>query len=859
MTGPIWRLVPILAGLLLALTYLLVRGASPDPVLHERILQALHELTLNDAALHRDMLRARAGLLPNYDPLVRASRGVSKAIEILRVAGAAPYGGSGAGIERRLRGLVAEAVGQEALVEAFKSDNALLQNSLAYFTHASHDLGRQESVATEVGALVNAMLQFMRDPREEIRAEAETALNRLVRPPETRLAADADTLVAHGRLILNTLPEVDRLLGRVLNGQTAERARALQDAYLDYHAGIEARAKTARILLYLASVLLLGYLAYLFLRLRANARALAERSSALQARVTFEGLITSISTHFINLPPDRVDQGIIQALVQLGEYTGVDRAYILLFDADGRSHDRSHAWRRAGIQAPVARRRDLPAAWPPRLERFVQQGAVHVPSVRELPSGAEKIALRERGIRSWLCLPMWCAGRRVGLLGFDAVQAGKRWSNDDIALLRTVGEVFANALERKRAEAERQALEAQLRQSQRMEAIGTLAGGIAHNFNNILGAIIGYGEMALAALPAAGGQPGRYVQQVMTAGQRGKALVDQILAFSRRGEHERRPTRVQPVVEETVDLLRASLPATIAIRTRLEAEDATVLGDPSQLQQIVVNLAANAAQAMDGHGALTIALDTVELASDLALSHGSLAAGRYARLTVSDAGRGMDEATAERIFEPFFTTKAAGSGTGLGLSTVHGIVADHGGAINVKSRPGAGSAFEVYLARTAAPATGAAPARAPAPSGRGETVLLVDDETSLVLLGEEMLAALGYEPVGFDSGPTALAAFRADPDRFDLLLTDEIMPGMTGTELAVALHRIRPELPIILMTGHGGEAQSHQLRAAGIREVLKKPFLSRDIAESLARHLVPRRRGYAGNAPVSDVTKFSCS
>jgi signal transduction histidine kinase/ActR/RegA family two-component response regulator len=845
MTGPIWRLVPILAGLLLVLTYLLVRGASPDPVLHERILQALHALTLNDAALQRDILRARAGLLPNYDPLVQARRGVREAIDTLRVAGDGPYGGSSAGIERHLGDLVAEAAEQEALVETFKSDNALLQNSLAYFTHASQELGRRQSVAAEVGSLVNAMLQFMRDPQEEVAAEVAAALDRLAGLPAPQaLEADVQTLVAHGRLILNALPDVDAILGRVLNAQTAERARALQDAYLDYHAGIEARAKIFRVLLYLTSVLLLAYLGYLFLRLRANARALAERSGALQERVTFESLVTGVSAHFINLSPDRVDHGINQALARLGDYTGVDRAYILLFGADGRSLDRSHAWHRAGIQTPVGCRGDLPVAESlSSLERFVQQGSMHVPSVCALPATPEKTSLAERGVRSWLCLPMWCAGKRVGLLGFDAMQAEKRWSDDDIALLRTVGEIFANALERKRAEAEREALEAQLRQSQRMEAIGTLAGGIAHNFNNVLGAILGYGEMALAALPAHS-RPRRYVQQVMTAGERGKGVVDQILAFSHRGEYERRPTRMQPVVGEAVDLLRASLPTTIAIRTRLEVENATVLGDPTQLQQVVVNLATNAAQAMDGNGTLEVALDAVEPAGDLALSHGTLVAGRYVRLTVSDAGRGMDDATVERIFEPFFTTKAAGSGTGLGLSSVHGIVADHGGAINVRSRPGEGSVFEVYLARTEAFAASDDQAKAPAPCGRGETVLLLDDETPLVLLGEEMLAALGYEPVGFDSSSKALAAVRADPGRFDLVLTDEVMPGMTGTQLAVTLHRIRPELPIILMTGHSGQPQSHRLRAAGICEVLRKPLSSADIASGLARHLVRRRRDY---------------
>jgi signal transduction histidine kinase len=625
----------------------------------------------------------------------------------------------------------------------------------------------------------------------------------------------------------------------VLTGATAERARALQGAYLDYHAGVEARARGARILLYLASVVLLGYLAYLFVRLRAKARALAEGSDALQARVTFESLVTGVSAQFINLPPDRVDHGIVQALARLGEHTGVDRAYILLFGADGSHLERSHAWRRAGIPAPIGSFEELLVAGvPSSFDRFVHQESIHVPSVDALPASLDRSALAERGIRSWLCLPMWCAGRRVGLLGFDAVAAEKRWSADDIALLRTVGEIFANALERKRGEAEREALEAQLRQSQRMEAIGTLAGGIAHNFNNILGAILGYGEMALAALPA-DGAPRRYLQQVMTAGQRGKGLVDQILAFSRRGGQERRPTRIRSVVEEAVELLRASLPATVAIRTRLDAKDAAVPGDPAQLQQVVVNLATNAAQAMQGQGTVDITLDAVELAGGLALSHGTLAPGCYVRLAVADTGHGIDDAMLARLFEPFFTTKAPRSGTGLGLSTVHGIVADHGGAMNVRSRVGEGSVFEAYLARAKAPAVEDDRVEPPIPCGHGETILLVDDETPLVLLGEEMLAALGYEPVGFDSSSRALAAFRADPGRFDLVLADEVMPDMTGTQLADIVHRVRPELPIILMTGHGGRVESRRPGRTGIRDVLKKPLQSQEMASSITRHLRP--------------------
>jgi len=859
MRGATWKPLPIVAGLLLVLTYLSVKGANPDPVLHERTLHTLHALVLDDAALHRDALKARANLLPNYDPLVRAADGLRGAVDALRIAGEAAHGETGAVIGPHLRELAATVAEQEALVETFKSDNALLQNSLTYFMHASHDLGlltgdRRQDVAAEVGVLANAMLRFMHEPQSGAAGKVTTSLDRLARLPAAQqpLEADISTLVAHGRLIVAMLPKVDGTLGRLLAVPTAKWVQALQEGYLDHFGRVTARAKVFRVLLYLASLALLAYLSLLFVRLRTSARTLAERSSTLQARLDFESLIAGISAQFINLPPNRVDDGIKHALGRLGEHVAVDRAYILRSDAGGTCVDDTLAWCRAGIHVPIDGLGSLPVAassW--KLEHLERHGGIHVPRVDTLPATPELSSLRKRGIRSWLCLPIGYTGKRVDFLAFDTVREEKRWSADDIALLRTAGEILANALERKRAEVVREMLEGRQRQSQRLEAIGSFAGSVAHDFNNILGAVLGHSEMALAV--AEDGRTRHHLRQVMTAGERAQGVVEQILAFSRRSEHECRPIWVQPLVEEAVDQLRASLAATATIRTELAAEQAMVLGDTTRFHQVVMNLCTNAAQAMQGYGTLVVALDMVEVAGDLALSHGVLRAGRYVRLTVSDTGCGMDGVTMERIFDPFFTTKAVSGGTGLGLSTVHGVVADHGGAMNVRSRPGQGSTFEAYFAQAERSALGDhEEVGVPIPRGRGETILLVDDERSLVLLGEEMLAELGYDPVGFASAAQALAAFRADPRRFDLVLTDMVMPEMTGTELAAALHELQPELPIILMTGYSGSVRSRQLHAASIREILKKPLRSRDMAESITRHLHPSgplEKPVAGLAP----------
>jgi PAS domain S-box-containing protein len=392
---------------------------------------------------------------------------------------------------------------------------------------------------------------------------------------------------------------------------------------------------------------------------------------------------------------------------------------------------------------------------------------------------------------------------------------------------------------RKNAEAEKDRLEIQLRQSQKMEAMGTLAGGIAHDFNNILGAILGYGELAKNSAPD-GSVVHRYLDNVMHAGGRAKALVERILAFSRSGVGERGPINVQAVIEETLELLAASLAPGVRLNSRLEAGAAAIVGDATQLHQVAMNLCTNALQAMEHGGVLEVALERAGVAQTRALSHGNLKPGAYVRLTVSDTGSGIPSDVLDRMFDPFFTTKGVGEGTGLGLSLVHGIVADLGGAIDVRTTVGGGTTFAIWLPIAGEAPVPSAETAAELPRGGGQTVMIVDDERPLVALAEETLAELGYEPIGFSSSVQALQAFREAPQRFDVVLTDETMPELIGTELAREIRRLRPDLDVVLMSGYSGAQLLERARAVGVREVLRKPLQSRDLAECLGRIVRPR-------------------
>ena len=395
---------------------------------------------------------------------------------------------------------------------------------------------------------------------------------------------------------------------------------------------------------------------------------------------------------------------------------------------------------------------------------------------------------------------------------------------------------FRDITERKRAQAERERLEQRLRQAVKMEAVGRLAGGIAHDFNNVLAGVFAYGEMLVEETPD-GSPLKRYAQNVLTAATRGRGLVEQILAYSRSQRGKRAPVDITRVLAETLELLRGSLPAGIRLEASAPQRRLVVIGDATHLHQVVMNLCSNAIHAMSGGGTLRVSLETTDVSAERGLSHGTLAPGHYVRLTVEDSGSGMDEATLSRIFEPFFTTKEMGQGTGLGLALVYAIVTDSGGAIDVKSAPGKGTTFTIYgplveVALAAADDTAAAP-----PRGNGERVLLVDDEAPLLAATAEVLSRLGYEPVSFSDGHAALAAFDAAPGRFDVVVTDEVMPGLTGTGLASVLRRHRPDLPIVLVSGYSGPLLTQQALAAGVSELLTKPLQSREIATTLARVL----------------------
>jgi signal transduction histidine kinase len=824
---------PVAVVLLVLLPWLWWRGMHTGTDQADDAERALRDFAIAKSALHRDVLSARTGMLRNYDPLVREVTALHGAVNRLRAAAAGDP--EVAAASDRLASLAAR---QEEWTEQFKSNNALLQNSLAYFGvlsarlgEAHQSSGRLQQVSVLVSSLAAAILHLTLDTSPNVVADVDGRLRRIsVQGLSPGDSAVAEALLAHAQLLRSLLPATDSVLRSLFAASGDQEQESIRALVLTRKSTAETAARRTRYVLCAISLLLVGMLVHLGIRLQS-------RAVTLRRRATIEHLIAGISTRFINSRRHEITAHVERALRELAACIGADRAYFVI---DGKPAQ-AYKWCRDGIV--------FPAGWPENSLTLAsrlgtsRERHIHIHSVGRLPPGEQRDALCAADLRSWLCFPSSGINRLRGVLGFDAVRAEAATPPCELGLLSMAFDAIANAVEREFLEQDRERLEANLQQARRMETIGALASGIAHNFNNITGAILGYTETAQAQVGPRGRVAGS-LKEIRRAGERARDLVDQILTFGRRPALRRSSICIEALIAETKSLLNASLRPQINLVVRLGSQQTMVSGEPTQLQQVILNVCNNAAQAIDAAGTIEVHIDAKEIGRALSIGHGDLVPGHYVVISITDSGRGMDEALLERIFEPFFTTRPEGNG--LGLASVREIVLDHGGAVNVQSTPGAGTRFDIWLPSVSF--VESLPRRETPGSmhrGSGETVLVLEADRERLLRHEEILAALGYEPVGFTDPAEAAAACRWElrndlgaPTRFDAaLLCSHLHGAGAALEHAALLREIAPTLPMILAAASAREFGAPALAGVGILEVIRQPLMSAELARALARCL----------------------
>jgi len=817
------RMTPVVvfvSFLLLLLIWLLLSGLNFNSTRLDEQLEALDRFSRLERALNREVLTARAGLSRNYDELARLTNAYGDSVHQLREAA-----GSDAEEGAAIAILAAGAHRQQNLIEQFKTRNALLRNSFLYFGIFSARLADSDRTAVVAAAtmLSAAMLHLTLDTSPAAAREVKDRLEQLARLPDPGAdAASIQEAIAHGGLLHDLLPATDAALKALIAAATTREQDAVRALIMKRQFAARASARQYRVLLYATSLLLLGALIYLGLQLRA-------RAIALRRRAAFEHVIAGVSMRFINAQPHGIDAGIARALADMAECIGCDRAYFVSSGAVPRQH----VWCRPGTSSPP----DWPRRAMALMARFEPSadGIIHVPRVDRLAIGESKEACIALGLGGWACATSVTKDGATVTLGFAAIgRACRVIGAGELSLLRMALDTIMYALERHSMERERSRLETRLQQARRMETVGTFSSGIAHNFNNILGGILGHTEMAEEHL-ASNARSRRNLDAIRRGAERARDLVDQILTFGRRREGRREPVCVKTLVAEAKSLLAPSLPAHIKIAIGETSETAVVSAEPAQLQQVILNICNNAAQAMDKPGVIEIQIGTREMTETAMRGRTRINPGRFVVVSISDPGRGMDEATLGRIFEPFFTTRP--NGNGFGLATARDIVLEHNGTLEVQSAPGAGTRFDIWLP--------AVPRLAPTSiqrefgsigRGIGETVLVLETDRERLLRHEEILAALGYEAVGFTGPQEAVQACSARA-RFDAALVCH-QPGSSFVfEFAANLRELAPNLPIILATSSTRDLEAPLLAASGVSEVVHHPLASADLAAALSRCL----------------------
>jgi signal transduction histidine kinase len=815
------KFTAIVASLLVLLSLLAwLSSLSLDTARFDRELLALDDFAKFERGMNREVLTARAGLSRNYDALVRLTDAYDNSLERLReVVREGPS--ENAAFDR----LAARARRQEDLVENFKSRNALLQNSFAYFSLFNANLAKSKNAPTATAAnqLSAAMLRLTLDTSSSSASEVNEAMNQLAALRSSSDEAEPiQAVLAHGGVLHDLLPATDATLKALMAEASTSEQDTIRSMITARQRAAQASARRYNFLLYVAAVALLAVLIYLGVLLR-------ERAVTLRRRAEFEHVIARISTRFINVQQHEIVAHVEKALGMLAEHVGADRAYFLV----ASSPRQAYRWCRRGIS--------FPDGWPEQALELAQrfgagsEDVIQFPNIQDSHPNDTINLLANLGLRGWLCVTGRCRKDTRAILGFDGLGARALTQHTEVTLFRMAFDVIANAMRRAVLEREKERLETNLQQARRMETIGALASGVAHNFNNIIGAIIGHTEMADAEARS-GRARGNHLDQIRHAGERARQLTDQILTFGR-GQGRRERVSIKSLVAETERLLRASLPSfELEFVVWQVPEKALVLAEAAQLQQVFLNICANAAQATGEGGKIEIRIEEQERFQPLRIRGSEIGPGRFTVVSISDSGHGMDEATMDRIFEPFFTTRPEGNG--LGLSTARETVLEHGGAIDVTSIPGGGTRFDIWLpSAVPSEATVVQHALPQISRGGGQTVMIMQPDPSSLLRDEEILAALGYEPIGFSESSEAMRACHADPARFDAVLICPHPGTKQALELAAELHEIAPALPIVIATPSARDLDTAQLAAAGISELLHYPLMSSTLSSVMSRCL----------------------
>ncbi|WP_416067362.1 two-component system VirA-like sensor kinase [Rhizobium sp. ZK1] len=833
-----------IALLTLSAIVLAVAAAGRDPGrnVHEAIMLNLRAVDVNHASLQRDVLRARAGLLSSYDPLVSSVVKMRQTTTELKTLFSRPQFTTDLRLQQRVDQLREGVELDEKLVEEFKTRNALLQNSIGVFGQTLSDLhdSRNEAVKValaRVGDLGNLMMRFSTRPDDALQEAIRTRLGQLPEfDTEAPVLQGLGTLIIHARMILAVLPKVDEKIAAIQASGTPLQAEALQSEYLGIAADATSRAAFSRIMLGLTAIILCVYICVLVYRLRAQTKRLKRRLhyeqvvAELKAEMA-ESDCASFATHMNN------------ALGAISGLFGAEKCAFAICDMErGEIKDdyclgENDKHRRMLLELA---RDVLPQKGMPALCDLDT-------SLRRL-SSKRRCFIRSRGAATaCLFIGAGVSEGDVAALCLSFAHPQPKAPGDEIRLLQATLQTLIEFVYANRSRQEREGLEHRLEHAQRLEAIGTLAGGIAHEFNNVLSAIQGYGEMAVQLLRRPS-TTRHYVQEILRSGARAKHIVDQILTFSRKRERTTKPFDVADAVADVLPLLRVTLGSHVIIESNLDERPAVIEGNPVDVHQLAMNLCKNASQASSRGQKVIISVEVIETTRRRLLSHGEVRPGKHVCLVVQDEGPGIADHVLPHIFEPFFTTNAKTGGSGLGLSAVHGIVSALGGSIDVTSEPGLGSAFRLFL-----PASDLEPlpigsffGENAVPVGNGERVVVVVQDRMLLELYEEKVAALGYEPIGCAGIERLIDQLRAGLC-FDIVLIDSKLLAMHA-DVSSLLTEVTTEKLLLLSDPALDQNSDSPLFAA---RMLRTPFSSATLANAIFDVLqVPSRPGIQ-DGPVS--------